>query len=269
MPEIKRTAKWLWDRMGDLGTLQWIITGASGVTAAALSWWQSLPYALWFISALAGLCFCLIALVIYDDWHRRHKHPTSAPSDPVKEAIEHLGPEPMGKPYATKRYRRITSPSGSNLLSGLSDPVPDGAIEALAERLRREIVGKKAAQKPEKPIWEAVQYVASAIGDTNEHACYPEAIKAIRQAASDGHIEIWGRRELPPPNQRGHASEIWTLIPASYWADHKINSMAVGEAWQHHDHSYGEPLNIHAQDRYWELKVRMSEIEREWPSEQA
>jgi hypothetical protein len=113
------------------------------------------------------------------------------------------------------------------------------------------------------PLWQAVQIMAKAIGDTDDQRCYPETLRVIRQSAELGRIRIRGKRELEPPSPRGYPSEIWTEIEPAYWRTHKLNSMATGEYWEHHDHSYGEPLIIDAQDRYWSLRVLRPEIEKE------
>lgn len=138
-------------------------------------------------------------------------------------------------------------------------------IKPVASLTAEFIPGPFRNPKPEVPMWRAVQQVASTIGDTDEQGCFPQALIAILNAAANDGLEIWGKRELPPPSQRGICSDIWTLIPAAYWQTHRINSMATGEMWNQHDHTMGEPLIYGEQDRYWDLRVRGTEIVSRWP----
>lgn len=119
--------------------------------------------------------------------------------------------------------------------------------------------------QPDMPIWRAVEYVASVIGDTGEQECFPSTLIAIRQAAADGRISLWGKAELE--TKRGHNSEISTPIPLEYWLGHRLNSMASGPAWSHADHTWKEPYNPNEfQHRYYEVKANEYEIKKEWPN---
>jgi len=111
------------------------------------------------------------------------------------------------------------------------------------------------------------------IGDTNEQDCYPETQRQIRQAAIEGRIEIWGKKEIPPRHLSSPriSSEIWSKIPPEYWRDYRLSSLATGEMWDGHDHTWAEPHITRGilAGVYWSLRVHRWEIEREWPRPRA
>lgn len=115
------------------------------------------------------------------------------------------------------------------------------------------------------PLWKAVQHVADTLGDTDNQTGYPLTLEAIWQAALEERIEIWGKRELPAPQESGFSSEVWTPINPMYWRTHLINSMATGDKWQEYVHTYSEPLTIGERQRYWSLEVRPTDIQTLWP----
>lgn len=122
---------------------------------------------------------------------------------------------------------------------------------------------------PEWPMWRAIEYVSAVIGDQDETQCYPAAQNEIRQAAANGIIRVWGKKQKPiehsdSPNA---CSPIFSPIPADYWHDYHLNSMATGEAWDNHPHTNAES-HVATQirsNRYWTLRVDRAEIESEWP----
>lgn len=144
-------------------------------------------------------------------------------------------------------------------------------LEILTDEDRNELPAPPIEQRgglsdvPDTPMWQAIPHVAAALGDDDPQGCYAATLRAIRQAASRGRVTIWGKRELETPSPRGSTSDIWTPIDPSYWVNHKINSTATGQSDEERDHSYGEPLNIHAQDRYFFLRARRREIVQQWP----
>lgn len=122
-----------------------------------------------------------------------------------------------------------------------------------------------AAQPARMPMWKAVQHIAKALGEIDPQGAYPATLDAIRQAAADGSIEIWGRRELPPPAEPGVSSEIWSPIHPMFWRTHRINSTAASPSGEEEVHSSSEPLIIGEMNRQRSLQVKRSEIEKHWP----
>lgn len=117
------------------------------------------------------------------------------------------------------------------------------------------------------PIWKAVSHIAMVLGEADEKRLYPATRDAIRQAAAQGDIEIWGRRELPVPMESGFPSEVWTPINPLYWRTHIINFLAASEMWEAEIHSASEPLMIGETSRYWALQVKPSDVDRFWTIE--
>ena len=118
---------------------------------------------------------------------------------------------------------------------------------------------------PQLPMWKAAKRIAKALGDADKQGGYPETLEAIRQAALDGRIEIWGRRELPPPIEPGLSSDEWTPINPLFWRTHQINSLATDKMSEDSVHSYSNPIIYGEQNGCWSLRVRSSDIEQIWP----
>jgi hypothetical protein len=122
------------------------------------------------------------------------------------------------------------------------------------------------AECPEMPMWKAVRQVAAATGDADRAHCFPETLRAIRRAAAESQLTIWGKRQVanvPPP---GRASDAWTAIDAGFWRDHLINALAAEEIWDASFHSDRDPFDAAASDRYWSLRVGGADIDRLWPA---
>ena len=119
---------------------------------------------------------------------------------------------------------------------------------------------------PQMPIWKAVKHIAKVLGDTDKRGGYPATLDAIRQAALGGLIEIWGKRELSPPNEAGLVSDEWTLINPMFWRTHQINSLATDKMSEGNLHSCSNPLIYGEQNGCWSLQVRLSDVEKIWPN---
>ena len=135
---------------------------------------------------------------------------------------------------------------------------------------KKQITTQKAEQPlADMPIREAIEHIRAVIGDNDfDKSCYLETRIAIRQAALDGKISIYGKRELEPPAQIDSCSEVYAKVDSDYWADHEINSMAVGELWENYDHTNSENRNMNEyKNRYWNLRVNSQEIKDAWPLE--
>ena len=118
---------------------------------------------------------------------------------------------------------------------------------------------------PQLPMWKAAKRIAKALGDTDKQGGYSDTVEAIRQVALDGHIEIWGRRELPPPMEPGRSSDEWTPIHPLFWRTHQINSLATDKMSEGSVHSCSNPIIFGEQNSCWSLRVRSSDIEQIWP----
>lgn len=118
---------------------------------------------------------------------------------------------------------------------------------------------------PQLPMWKAAKRIAKALGDADKKGGYPDTLEAIRQAALDGHIEIWGKRELPPPMEPGLSSDEWTPINPLFWRTHQINSLATDKMSEGSIHSCSNPIIYGEQNSCWSLRVRLSDIEQIWP----
>lgn len=117
---------------------------------------------------------------------------------------------------------------------------------------------------PQMPIWKAVKRIAKVLGDTDRQGAYPATLDAIRQAALDGRIEIWGKRELPPPMEPGLSSDEWTPINPMFWRTHQINSLASDKMSEGCLHTCSNPLIYGEQNGCWSLRVRLPELEKIW-----
>lgn len=144
---------------------------------------------------------------------------------------------------------------------------PD-ALDAIRKILP--IVGQATdiAKSPTQiPIWKAIDHIAKVLDDTDKRGGYPATIEVIRQAALDGRLEIWGKRELPPPMEPGLASDEWTPINPLFWRTHQINSLASDKMSEGSLHSCSNPLVYGEQNGCWSLRVRLSDIEKIWPAD--
>ena len=146
------------------------------------------------------------------------------------------------------------------------DYVPD-ALDAIREVMSgRKAHAKKLSAQARLPMWQAVRQVARALGATNGSGDYADALEAIRNAAMDGRLTIWGRQELPPPAEPGLFDRRWTAINPMFWRTHRISGMATFEASEDEIHSTSEPLIIGEQNLQRSLQVKIAEIEKLWPT---
>ncbi len=124
------------------------------------------------------------------------------------------------------------------------------------------------------PIWKAVAHIRDAINDTSHGECYPETLKAIRQAALDGKIKLRGRPEINTDGPQKF-SDVSSDIPPEYWRVSLIGAMATDERCYGVGYPHTNPETVYAwgqkgvyeKKRYSDLTVNMQEIKREWPSE--
>jgi hypothetical protein len=160
--------------------------------------------------------------------------------------------------------RRFGAPISSAELYAPSGVRPD-ALDAIRQVMPT--VGNASDPlelPPQMPIWKAVKRVAKVLGDTDRQGGYPATLDAIRQAALDGRIEIWGKRELPPPMEPGLSSDEWTPINPMFWRTHQINSLASDKMSEGCLHTCSNPLIYGEQNGCWSLRVRLPELEKIW-----
>lgn len=127
-------------------------------------------------------------------------------------------------------------------------------------------ISQPAEPQYDNPIYEAVDYVARKIDDRDSEKFYPRARHALRQAAFDRRITMYGEKEL----KDGYSSKLSTLMPHDFWSDQELNVMATGEYYIDHVHTQPEQregFKKLGQDRekYWGVRVSMDEVKSEWP----
>jgi len=121
------------------------------------------------------------------------------------------------------------------------------------------------------PIYKAIDHIAAEIGDRDENECLPMARRALREAALNGRLQIWGRKSDSVGGNRWN--QMITPIPKEYWEKAQIGALATsyeemyvsGEfphtgSQQYPDGQYGERVHTYAQCR-----VSFNQILKCWP----
>jgi hypothetical protein len=141
------------------------------------------------------------------------------------------------------------------------------------------VIGAAAPDAPEAapevmdegllPVWLAVAHVSEAIGDQNIKHCYPKSIEALRHAAENGALEIWGRKQNP-----AYESQYWlnhTLIDPEYWRISTINVLSTDRNYRDHYHTLPRRVEswgrrgIYERKRYADLQVNAAQLAALWP----
>jgi len=121
------------------------------------------------------------------------------------------------------------------------------------------------------PIHRAVQHVASHIGEYASKECYPEARRLLRQKASDGLLEMRGRKQIETSEQRLKFSDLETEIPADYWRTSVINPLSTDGEHADGDHTMPETVfawgkdGIYETNRYASVRTSWADVSRLWP----
>jgi hypothetical protein len=123
-----------------------------------------------------------------------------------------------------------------------------------------------ADQLYEMPVHKAVEHVAMKIDECDDDQCYPSARLGLRTAAFQGRIKMYGKKEL----KKGYHSDLRTPIPTEFWDDQQLNEISTSEAYVHHEHTraeVGDGFKKLGSDRkkYWDVRVNMDEVRKEWP----
>lgn len=71
-------------------------------------------------------------------------------------------------------------------------------------------IGRAVTRSGREPVWKAVMHVAAVLHDTESNESYPAARTAIRQAALDGHLHVYGHKSDQPMGER------WQLQHSKY-----------------------------------------------------
>ena len=173
---------------------------------------------------------------------------------------------PLAEQHEMSSSRGFGASPRSVEQNAIGEESPDAldAIRQIIPSVGR--VSDMPRSRPQMPLWKAVKHIAEALGDADKRGGYPATLEAIRQAALEGRIEIWGRRELPPPMEPGHSSEEWTPINPLFWRTHQINSLATDKLSEEGVHSCSNPLIYGEQNGCWSLRVRLSDVKEIWPS---
>ncbi len=122
----------------------------------------------------------------------------------------------------------------------------------------------------------AIQHVASAIGERDTKGLFPQARKAIRQAALNGDIALKARRQLKPTQQLDmRFSDVLSPIEPAYWKSRLVGPMALidpispgADMWEQHPHTQVEsPSNTDSdhEDHCYDLRADMNQVEKLWP----
>jgi hypothetical protein len=119
---------------------------------------------------------------------------------------------------------------------------------------------------PEMPIWQAVDHIRAVIGDNDVSNCFPATLIALRQAALNEEIEIWGRKENPPQTMKQESwRPVWTRIPADYWEEFNFTTFVTTNEYES-EHTWNRDVpGFGRGNRYRDLKVQRTDIEKVWP----
>lgn len=129
------------------------------------------------------------------------------------------------------------------------------------------------AHSYDTPMWKAVQHVAISIGEPKDGKCFPRARNDIRQATIDGHLKIWGRKQLT--DRERTYSEVITEVPIAYWhiskigpiatTDHPYEAMYLNQAHTQPEGRGWGPKGFEEKNAYSDLYVNWAQILRLWP----
>lgn len=90
-----------------------------------------------------------------------------------------------------------------------------------------------------------------------------QKLNRVRQAAAEGRLELWGRREIKPTHLKSplQAVSVWTPILPGYWEDHCIDVDYSKLASKYEPQTVTESGSLQKGDRYWELRLSKAAVE--------
>jgi predicted nucleotide-binding protein len=120
---------------------------------------------------------------------------------------------------------------------------------------------------PWVPLWQGIERIASAIGDSREPEHYAKTRLYIRQAALDGRLRIRGRHEVEVAGQdRTNFSDVYTEIPQAYWKHSVINPSATAFTYETDRHTNPEtafswgPKGVYETNSYAGLQLNSDDV---------
>lgn len=186
-----------------------------------------------------------------------HSHAISAAGD----VHIHAPPLPAEQQERKSPYGGWTDKGLSGLERVMQGNGKRGTLASEVERIQQ----AQHDRCPELPVHRALRQIAANIGDKDNAKGYPEARRQFRQSALEGRLDVWGRRQIPPQHfQDNRSSGVWTRIAPSHWEDHALAPHSVNKAGHGLPHTEEENRGL-ISSRYWSLKVRPEEINRQWP----
>lgn len=94
-----------------------------------------------------------------------------------------------------------------------------------------------------------------------------EFFSTVRQAALDGHITVWGRRNMQMFTYKDYAFRPLEEIPSEHWKHHDFDSVRYiyGDEKATIREASSPPSGEIAEVRYYDLTVTSREIQSLWP----
>ncbi len=134
---------------------------------------------------------------------------------------------------------------------------------------------KRSNDSPSRvvPMHEIVAHVVARIRDSDASKFWPGARRAIRQAALDGKIQIYGHKSEETGNSYATSwSLVSTVVPQGYWELADITEVATSaehaEELMHHTRPHrlsDGRFTLQKIVYYAKLTAKWGEVIRKWP----
>jgi hypothetical protein len=259
---VHDTLKWLWPAaFGGLVAFSGVAIAASQVWPEAKTWTANAFTAA--VSVLNEPMFWAAAAIVFIAWLAAFVwsgHKVTAEIAP--------GTPPAVQPRrqaVSPRSGLVASPRAQTGLDALVDDAADwdrqGDIQMARLLGKMDAMTLSPAPKRDTAVTETLGYAAlgrwgaqlsDAIMHHGDFAAVGPPLNRFREAAGDGDLTVWGKRER-------HA--LYERIEPSFWVDHGLDlqSILLGE-------SRTEPkTNAATAERFYDIMVNRSEVERCWP----
>ncbi len=114
-----------------------------------------------------------------------------------------------------------------------------------------------------------IEHVSEVIGEKNDEEILPKTRHAIRTAALNGHLRLYGC--ISKEVDKAAYSSVVTEIPKEYWKSAEINAMATLEFYydtenpltnreKYTDGTFGSPIYF-----YQNIEAYWPDVLKEWP----